>query len=140
MPTKITPAALRTAAAKQRLGKPKRDGWSVCERTRHWDAVIFRRQFLAQTWRTHLAGSMEMDGVTELRASTFRLIERQSFRCRPITVTIYAYTDGSPYLYRIGPQFYGPVQFRKQFGEYYTLTRAGDIGPIFGTPPRPLAS
>jgi hypothetical protein len=81
---------------------------------------------------------MEMDGVTELRASTIRLMAFPSYRCRLTTVTVYACTDGSPYLYRIGSRFYAPMQFNNQYGDYYTLTRAGDIGPIFGTLPRLL--
>jgi hypothetical protein len=128
MPTTITAAALRTAADKQRVKTPRRFGNTINARTEHWDAVIVRRQQNAQRWRENLADWMVSDGVTELRASTFRLIERPSFRCRPITVTIYAYTDGSPYLYRIGTQFYGPVQFRRQFGEYYTLSPSGQFG------------
>jgi hypothetical protein len=130
MPT-ITPASLRTAAASQHFRKPLRDGYTVCDRTRHWDAVIFRRQFAAQVWRTYLADCMDQDGVTELRTSTFRLIERPSHRCRPVSVTVYAYTDGSPYLYRRGAQFYTPSVFATQFGDYYTISPSGEFGDTF---------
>jgi hypothetical protein len=130
MPT-ITPASLRTAAASQRVSKPLRDGYTVCDRTRHWDAVIVRRQLRAQEWRTFLADCMVRDGVTELRTSTFRLIERPSYRCRPVSVTVYAYTDGSPYRYRRGAQFYTPSQFANQFGDYHTISPSGKIGDTF---------
>jgi hypothetical protein len=126
MPT-ITPTSLRTAAAKQRVRAPRRFGNTVCARTDHWDAVIVRRQQNAQRWREILANWMDDDGVTELRVSTIRIIERPSFRCRPITLTVYAYTDGSPYLYRRGTDFYSPAGFGKSFGDYYTLTPSGEF-------------
>jgi hypothetical protein len=124
---KITPAALRTAAAKQRVHAPYRFGNTVCARTDHWDAVIVRRQQNARRWRETLADWMDSDGVTELRVSTIRIIERPSFRCRPITLTVYAYTDGSPYLYRRGTQFYSPAAFGKAFGDHYTITPSGEF-------------
>lgn len=124
---KITPAALRTAAAKQRVHAPYRDGIRVCARTDHWDAVIVRRQQNAQRWREYLAERMEADGVTELRVSTIRIVERPSFRCRPFTVTVYAYTDGSVFLYRRGTQFYSPAQFGRAFGDHYTITPSGEF-------------
>lgn len=124
---KINPAALRTAAAKQRVRKPSRDGYTVCARTDHWDGVILRRQLHAQRWRENLADWMDDDGVTELHVSTIRIVERPSFRCRPITLTVYAYTDGSPYLYRHGTRFYSPAAFGRAFGDHYTITPSGEF-------------
>lgn len=116
---KITPAALRTAAAKQRVHAPHRDGITVCARTDHWDAVIVRRQQNAQKWRETLADRMEADGVGHLNVSTIRIVERASFRCRPITVTVYTYTDGSVFLYRAGTQFYSREGFQRFFDGYH---------------------
>jgi hypothetical protein len=62
---------------------------------------------------------MDSDGVTELRASTIRIVERPSFRCRPVTVTVYTYTDGSVFLYRRGTDFYSPKGFRRFFDGYH---------------------
>lgn len=120
-PTRITPAALRAAADRQRIGTPYRYGNTVCARTEHWDAVIVRRQQAAIHWRTRLADLMDADGVTELWISTVRIIERPSFRCRAITVTVYAYADGSVFLYRYGSQLYSPVHFRRIFGGYHYI-------------------
>jgi hypothetical protein len=120
-PTRITPAALRAAADRQRIGTPYRFGNTVCARTEHWDAVIVRRQQAAIDWRTRLADLMDADGVTELRASTVRIIERPSFRCRATTVTVYAYADGSVFLYRHGTQMYSPAHFRRIFDGYHYI-------------------
>ena len=128
MPTKITPAALRSAADKQRVETPYRFGNTVCARTEHWDAVIIRRQLKAKEWREDLAERMDSAGVTELRASTIRIVERPSFRCRPITVTVYTYADGSVFLYRIRTRFHSREGFRRLFGEYYTLSPSGQFG------------
>ncbi len=120
-PTRITPAALRAAADRQRIGTPYRFGNTVCARTEHWDAVIVRRQQAAINWRTRLADLMDADGVTELRASTLRLSERPVFRSPVVTVTAYAYADGSVFLYRHGTQMYSPAHFRRVFDGFHYL-------------------
>jgi len=130
MPT-VTATALRAAAAKQRVQAPYRYGYTVNAQTEHWDAVIVRRQLRAKEWRTYLADCMDQDGVTELHASTIRLIERPSHRCRSFVVTVYAYADGSPYRYRRGARFYTPSQFANQFGDYHTIYPSGEFGDTF---------
>ncbi len=127
-PNRITPAALRAAADRQRIGTPYRFGYTVCERTRHWDAVIVRRQQAAIHWRTRLAELMDADGVTELRASTLRLAERPSLHCPTFTVTVYAYADGSVYLYRHGNRLTSPATFHARYADFYTVTPDGQFG------------
>lgn len=124
-PNRITPAALRAAADRQRIKTPYRFGNTVCARTEHWDAVIVRRQQAAINWRTRLADLMDADGVTELHASTVRIVERPSFLCRAITVTVYAHADGSAFLYRHGSRLYSTAAFERDFGDYHTITPSG---------------
>jgi hypothetical protein len=74
---------------------------------------------------------MDRDGVAKLRTSTIRLIERPSMRCRSVSVTVYAHTDGSPYLYRRGAVLYTPSVFATHFGDYHTISPSGEIGDTF---------
>ena len=120
-PTRVSPASLRAAADRQRIGTPYRYGNTVCARTEHWDAVIVRRQQSAIQWRTALADRMDAAGVTELHASTVRLAERPVFRSPVVTVTAYAYADGSVFLYRHGSRFYSPAHFRRLFDGFHYL-------------------
>lgn len=124
-PTRITPAALRAAADRQRIRTPYRYGNTVCARTEHWDAVIVRRQQAAIQWRTRLADIMDAEGVAELRASVVRVVEGTSSRCRPVTLTGYARTDGSAFMYRHGKQLYTPAHFRRVFGDFRLLVEFG---------------
>ena len=126
-PTRITPAALRAAADRQRIGTPYRFGYTVCARTEHWDAVIVRRQQAAIKWRTRLAELMDADGVTELRAATIRIVSRPSFRCRVLTVTVYSYADGSVFMYRRDARLFSPAEFNRAFGDYRTITPSGEF-------------
>jgi hypothetical protein len=127
-PIRISPASLRSAASRQRVAKPHRFGNTVCQRTIHWDSVIVRRQQAAIQWREELAARMEADGVTELRASTLRLAERPSLHCPTFTVTVYAYADGSVYLYRHGNRLTSPATFRARYADFYTVTPDGQFG------------
>lgn len=98
--TKITPAALRTAADKQKVGKPMRFGihysWFNAD---NLDNAILDRQQAAKRWRTELADAMDANGVTLLRAET-RWVRsrwsRESFR-----TIVYLHADGSVFRYRI---------------------------------------
>lgn len=97
--TKITPAALRSEAAKQRVAKPSRFGihysWFNAD---NLDGAIIERQQAAKRWRTDLADAMDADGVTSLRAAT-RWVKsrwsRDSFRA-----IVYLHADGSVFRYR----------------------------------------
>lgn len=124
-PTRITPAALRAAAGRQRIRTPYRYGNTVCARTEHWDAVIVRRQQAAIKWRIRLADLMDAKGVTEIRASTVRVVEGTSSRCRAVTLTGYTYTDGSVFVYRHGTKLYTPDQFRQVFEGFRLLVEFG---------------
>ena len=96
--TKITPAALRSAAAKQKVGKPLRYGihysWFNAD---NLDNAIVARQQAAKRWRTDLADDMDANGVTSLRAETRWVGSRWggSFRA-----TVYLHADGSVFRYR----------------------------------------
>lgn len=97
--TKITPAALRSAAAKQKVGKPSRFGihysWFNAD---NLDAAIVARQQAAQRWRTDLADDMDANGVTSLRAETRWVKSRWSHT--PQRHIVFVHTDGSVFRFR----------------------------------------
>lgn len=90
----VTPATLRTEAAKQKVGKPMRFGieysWYNAD---NLDNAIVERQQSAIKWRTDLATAMEAEGVTKVTTKTVRY--RYSYGRTWITATLYLYTDGS---------------------------------------------
>ena len=97
--TKITPAALRSAATKQRVSKPMRFGihysWFNAD---NLDGAIIERQEAAKRWRTELADAMDAAGVASLRAKTLWVRSRwsrDSFRA-----IVYLLADGSVFRYR----------------------------------------
>jgi hypothetical protein len=98
MPT-VTATALRAAAEK----------YYDRSEARSFRAGRGSRQ--AAWWRECLAADMEAAGVTRL---TVRSFDRQCGK-RVRTVTVYAYTDGSPFAYRYGGGTYTPEQFARLF-------------------------
>jgi hypothetical protein len=90
----VTPATLRTEAAKQKVGKPMRFGieysWYNAD---NLDCGIIERQQSAIKWRTDLATAMEAEGVTKVKVKTVRYRFKNSSMW--ITTTLYLYTDGS---------------------------------------------
>jgi hypothetical protein len=54
-------------------------------------------------------------------------VARPSFLCRPTTLTVYAYADGSVFLYRQGLQFYSPATFARFYGDYHLITPSGQF-------------
>jgi len=90
----VTPATLRTEAAKQKVGKPMRFGieysWYNAD---NLDNAILERQQSAIKWRIDLATAMETEGVTKVKVKTVRY--RSTYSSMWITATLYLYTDGS---------------------------------------------